>query len=344
MTFESEIMSNPSQSTLHNPTAIHSAQPPIGIDIGGTKINAAIIQPNLKQQEEHISGFQTAPTPATGQEFLDTLVRMINTLKQEYAASSVGIATAGVVDSDHGKILGSTGNLPALRDLPNLKERLEDQVQLPIHMENDANAAAYGEFRAGAAHGAQNAFAITLGTGVGMGIIFDGKLYRGSHFFAAEGGHIVISTHKERMCTCGRWDCWEAFTSGRGLETTADLALKAASDAERSAFVSKFEIDGKVTTYSVMEAVRNQNDLGKAILETWHDHIAVGLGSLINVMDPDLVVVGGGLGQFVDFNRLNQLTQVRSMGKDFKVVPAELGNLAGIVGAAYLALEAHAAQ
>ncbi len=325
---------------FQSPAEFSTATPPVGIDIGGTKINAAIVVPGIKTVDESIVGLINAPTPTHDPDaFLNTLITMVQDLKKQQELSCVGIATAGVVDSVNGRILGSTGNLPALGKISNLKERLEDKLGLRVHIENDANAAAYGEWRGGAAAGARNMFAITLGTGVGMGIVFNGQMYRGSHFYAAEGGHIAISYHRERQCTCGRWDCWEAFASGNGLETTARLTVEAAPETAQKAFIQKYAQKGEVTTYSVIDAFKDNNRLGLDIIDLWHQHIAVGLGSLINVMDPDIIVVGGGLAQFVNFDLLRERTRERTMSNSFKLVPAELGNYAGIVGAAYLALE-----
>ena len=316
-------------------------QPPIGIDIGGTKINAAVVKPNFETREETMLGLMNAPTPADDPKaFIDTLVRMIASLKAEHNAGVVGISTAGVVDTRRGQIMGATGNLPALNAVSNLKERLEDGSGLKVHIENDANAAAYGEWRSGAAFGADNMFAITLGTGVGMGIVLHRQLVRGSHYFAAEGGHIAISHTNERQCTCSRWDCWEAFASGRGLEITANQIIAALDPATHDAFIRDFAPNGPVTTYTVVEALKQQHPVGEKIIRQWHHHISVGLASMINVMDPDVVVVGGGLGPFVNFELLSELTVPRTMSNgQFKLVPAELGNHAGLVGAAYLALE-----
>lgn len=315
-------------------------KPTVGIDIGGTKINAAIVHPSTSSTGDSLGAIINSPTPEDSQTFLDTLVSMITTLQAEQPVAAIGISTAGVVDSIHGQILGSTGNMPALRNLPNLRERLVERVQLPVHIENDANAAAYGEWCGGAAQGANNMIAITLGTGVGMGIVFDGKMYRGSHFYAGEGGHIAISYHRERKCTCGRWDCWEAFASGTGLQKTAALVVEALPETLQGEFLQKYCTDDKVTTYSVISAWKEKHSIGTQIMDEWHHHIAVGLGSLINVMDPDVIVVGGGLAPFVNFELLMERTRERSISNVFKLVPAQLGNNAGIVGAAYLALEA----
>lgn len=323
----------------HAPSKAGITRPTVGIDIGGTKINAAVVIPDNKPGEEQFQSLINAPTPTDSVEFMDTLVNMIETLKQQHQVAAVGISTAGVVDSIHGRILGSTGNMPALKNLSNLRELLQDRVKLPVHMENDANAAAYGEWRSGAARGAENMFAITLGTGVGMGIVFNGQMYRGSHFYAAEGGHIAISYHRERKCTCGRWDCWEAFASGNGLQTTAELTVEAAPETARAEFLKNYCTNDIVTTYSVIAAWKDNNHIGVQIIDEWHNHIAVGLSSLINVMDPDIIVVGGGLAQFVNFALLEERTKERTMSNNFRLEMATLGNHAGIVGAAYLALE-----
>ncbi|WP_373532608.1 ROK family protein [Vampirovibrio sp.] len=333
------VVSQANPQPYHRPSQVAIGQAPIGIDIGGTKINAAVVKTNPQTGEDELLSMMNSPTPEDSETFLNTLVDMIQRLHAEHQVSGVGISTAGVVDSIHGRILGSTGNMPALKNLCNLKELLEAKIGLPVHMENDANAAAYGEWRTGAAKGAQNMFAITLGTGVGMGIVFNGQMYRGSHFYAGEGGHIAIGHKRERKCTCGRWDCWEAYASGTGLQTTAELIVEAAPETAQQEFKSKYCENGVVTTYAVIAAWKNDNHIGVQIMDEWHNHIAVGLSSLINVMDPDMIVVGGGLAQFVDFNLLLERTRERSMSHAFKLVPAALGNHAGIVGAAYLAIE-----
>jgi glucokinase len=337
-------MKNPAQPNVkpaHHVPAPVLSQPVIGIDMGGTKINAGIVPAEVAGGAATVQSITSTATPRTVGEFIQNLVEMIEHLKAEHTVSLVGISTAGVVNTDLGTILGSTGNMPALSKLPNLKAELEERVNLPVHIENDANAAAYGEWRAGAAKGASNMFAITLGTGVGMGIVLNKTLYRGSHYFAAEGGHIAIAYTQERKCTCGRWDCWEAFASGTGLKKTAELNIEAASEPIQQEFLKKYCPDNDpVTTYTVIEAWKDRHPLGVKIMDDWHNHIAVGLGSIINVLDPDMIVVGGGLCQFVDFDLLFERTKKRSLSSNFKLLPAMLGNYAGIVGAAYLAVEA----
>jgi glucokinase len=150
----------------------------------------------------------------------------------------------------------------------------------------------------------------------------------------------------ERLCTCGKWDCWETYASGTGLAETARRLLEAAPNAEYSKLVaSKPGGIPAVTTHDVVNAWRSGNALALEMMDTWHTHIAVGLGSLINILDPARVVVGGGMAQFVDFKLLTERTMPRTMYPanlpsdiaPLAIVPAELGNQAGLVGAACLA-------
>ena len=145
---------------------------------------------------------------------------------------------------------------------------------------------------------------------------------------------------KDRLCTCGKWDCWETYASGTGLAETARRQLRSAPNAESSAIL---QICGKgidqVTTRDLIAAWRKGDFIAQEIMDLWHFHIATGLGSLLNVLDPAVTVVGGGMAEFVDFPTLLNLTQERSMYKQIDILPAELGNEAGIMGAALIALE-----
>ena len=206
-------------------------------------------------------------------------------------------------------------------------------------IENDANAAAYGEVRAGAAKGYHDVLMVTLGTGVGTGFIIHDQLIRGAHFSAGEGGHIAIATTKTRLCTCGRWDCWEAYASGTGFAKTAQLLLEATPNAKSSLMLQSHKPINKINSYDVINALQQEDNIAIEVIDQWHHDIAIGLGSLLNVLDPEVIVIGGGMMQVVDFEKLTDLTQERAMYKPIKIVPALLENKAGLVGAAYLALE-----
>ncbi len=308
----------------------------VGLDIGGTKISAARV--SLKTG---MTDFQKTDTPERGAAFVSAIEELVLPLKEMPgpAPMCLGIASAGTINSETGEIFGATGNLPALREIGSLRATLEDRLQIPVFLENDANAAAYGEAKAGAAKGYNDVLMITLGTGVGTGFVVNGKMVRGAHFSAGEGGHIAISMRKERLCTCGKWDCWETFASGTGLAATARKELMAAPNAESSLIMQNTKDIDDVTTHDVIAALKAGDYIAQEVMDKWHYHIATGLGSLLNVLDPDVTVVGGGMAPFVDFPKLLALTKERSMYKAIQIIPAELGNQAGIMGAALLALE-----
>ncbi len=308
----------------------------IGLDIGGTKISAAKVS-----FQEGLTAFQKVNTPEKGKAFISAIEALVDPIQKSSSDTPLclGIASAGTINSNTGEIFGATGNLPALREIGSLKQTLEDHLGIPVFIENDANAAAYGEARVGAAEGHANMLAITLGTGVGTGFLIHNALVRGAHFSAAEGGHIAISIHRERLCTCGKWDCWETYASGSGLAETARRELQAAPNAESSSILQGTIPISQVTTREVIAAWESGDFIAQEVMNQWHFHIATGLGSLLNVLDPSITVVGGGMAKFVDFPKLRTLTQERAMYKDIQLVPAKLGNQAGIVGAALLALE-----
>jgi glucokinase len=338
-------MSVSSQAESTGTTSTHQRiQTALGIDIGGTKISSGIVH-SLKG----LSQFQEAPTPKEQGPFIETLAEMAQTLMSKVNSSQeelmgVGIATAGIVDPYQGAILGATGNLPAVQGIAGkLKSILEDRIGLPVYIENDANAAAYGECQHGAAKGKKHVLMVTLGTGVGTGIVIDGKMLHGAHFCAGEGGHIFIAQHEDRKCTCGRWNCWEAYASGSGFTQTARETIKALEDktlAKAIAGESNVENNtdwDSITSHQVIAAWKTGDPLAQSILDVWHEHVALGIGALCNVLDPEVVIIGGGMAQFVNFEKLTQRVSALSM-PPVSLLPAALGNQAGIIGAASLAM------
>lgn len=299
----------------------------IGVDIGGTKLCAAVVNAKTGLGEaikDH--------TPKDPQAFIDSLVRLIEACKQTTpSVQAVGIATAGMVDTKKGEIIGSTGNLPAAKTAGKLKALLEDKIQLPVHVENDANAAAYGEARLGAAQGYHDVLMITLGTGVGGGIILNDQLIRGAHWGGAEVGHICISLEPKRKGTCGKWDTWEAYASGPGLAITGQELF--------DAYSGQTTLTSPVSTHQLVEAWQAGDPLALQVKAQWTEHIAIGLAGLLNILDPAITVVGGGMGEFVDYDALMTALVPRSMVKHLNIVPAQLGNEAGMMGAAMFALE-----
>ncbi len=313
----------------------------IGIDIGGTKIASAVVGQDFENKETDLKHFIKTKTPQSAPEFLDKLTHIVDELKEKFDGelSAVGISTAGTVNVETGTIIAATGNVPFLNEIPNLKELLEPKVGLPVTIENDANAAAYGEFKVGAGRDNNSLLMVSLGTGVGGGFVLDGKIFEGRRFTAQEIGHICIDRAKSRGCTCGRDGCWEAFASGVGLRITIRETIKELKPQDTELLRLDLPIY-EVGTHALMDCWKNGDQVSQKIIDCWHEDIAVGLGSVINVLDPEAVLVGGGLAKFVNMAYLQNLTYKQAMLPGTPIKLAELGNEAGLVGAACLALEA----
>jgi glucokinase len=315
----------------------------IGLDIGGTKLSCARVT-----LEEGLSNFEKTETPKHADAFLSTIETLVrNQFQNGVKASCLGIATAGMVNPETGEILGATGNLPALREIKSLKSSLEERLQLPVIIYNDAKAATEGEaVMAAKTHGVipDPFMMVTLGTGVGTGLRVFGQLQLGYQYAGGEGGHICISMARERQCTCGKWDCWEAYASGNAVAETARRALMNTPNAGMSKMMNDVSQIADITTPHVIQAWKAQDPIAVTVIEQWHHHIATGLGSLMNFIGPEQVVIGGGMAQFVDYEMLKKATKARSMFLDKAdytppVYPAQLGNKAGIMGAALLGLQ-----
>lgn len=324
----------------------------IGIDIGGTKINAAILDLHAVETRppEAPIVYKTAvhkkPTPASPDAFIETIAELVKACLQEGGFQDktlpIGISTAGIVDPNKGEILGSTGNLKAISYHPfPIKRLVQEATGLPVHVENDANAAAYGEYWTGAARSQayQNVIMITLGTGVGCGLILNGQLHRGRHFVAGEAGHIRISLTNDRRCTCGRIGCWEIYASGTGLATTGARELAEVAHSPEALNLLKGKDVDEITTHDIIAGVSEENPLARSLMKKWHFAVATGLGSLMNVLDPDVIVIGGGMASFIDQAMLRRFLDERVMGNmnQTPIRMAELGNNAGFVGAAQIA-------
>ncbi|MGE0201778.1 MAG: ROK family protein [Candidatus Melainabacteria bacterium] len=316
----------------------------IGIDIGGTKIAGALVAIKPETTDQLIRYVEEHPTPEDPKAFMDTLVNMVENIREKSGVKSqieaVGISTAGTVNTDEGRIIGSTANLPAAQGengVAPLRKLLEARVHLPVHVENDANAAAYGEMAAGAAMGMNDMVMVTLGTGVGTGIVINGKMIRGAHYSAGEGGHIIIS-QAPRQCSCGKPGCWEAYASGKGLKVSIREMVQTAPSGEQAVFLERGNPLEKIGTHDLFHAQNKGSKLAATIVERWHQDIVDGMRSIINLLDPEAIVVGGGLAQFVDFDQLTTRLKPLVMTPAYRILPAELGNNAGLVGAAYLAI------
>jgi glucokinase len=275
------------------------------------------------------------PTPRGSDEVVETLVEVAEALRPW---DVLGVGAAGLVTFG-GRVLASP-HLAGVRELP-LADRLQEQLRTRVEVDNDATCAVMAEWRLGAAQGAQDAVLITQGTGIGAGIVMGGVLQRGAHGFAGEPGHAVVDAHGI-PCPCGRRGCWERYASGAAL---ARMAREAAEAGRLSAVTARLGDDVEaVRGEHVRDAAREGDGEALAVIDTFAWWTALGLVNVVNVLDPALVVLGGGLAEMADLLlapvrrhavELLYSSDVRSMPA---IVGAELGERAGAVGAALLAL------
>ena len=310
----------------------------IGIDLGGTNIVAAVVDEKYNIITK-ASTKTNRPRPAEA--IADDMAAMALKAVEEAGLTLdqiewVGVGTPGLANSETG-IIEYSNNL-GFENTP-MAEYIRRHIDKPVYIENDANAAAYGEYVAGAARGAKNAVCITLGTGVGGGIIIDGKIYAGSNFGGAEIGHTVIQVDGAQ-CSCGRKGCFEAYSSATGLIRMTQEAMEA--DPDSKLHTVSAERGGKVSARTAFDAMRLGDATAKRVVDDYIKYLAAGITNTINIFQPDVLCVGGGVCNEGDPLLLPMKALVekevytRNSPKNTKIVIAELGNDAGLIGAAFL--------
>ncbi len=308
----------------------------IGLDVGGTKVLGVIVDP---ADPGRVLEERLVPTPRGG----EGLVELLAALADELVALApeppvaVGVGVPGPVD--HDGVLRISAHLHLLRDLP-LRPALQERCGLTVAVDNDANGHAVAEHRGGAAAGADHAVVVTLGSGIGAGWISGGRLVRGANGFAGEPGHMVVDANGP-PCPCGQRGCWERFASGSGL---ARLARDAALGGRLAAVVEVAGGDPELVRGEHVTATARQGDgEALAVLEELADWIALGLSNLVNLLDPERIVIGGGLVEAADLllPRVRTVVAARVLGGLRRgapdIVPAVLGEHAGAIGVALLA-------
>lgn len=310
----------------------------VGIDLGGTNIVAGVVD----EQYNILAKASTKTNcPRPDREIARDMAKMaIQAVENAKLTMDqiewIGIGTPGIANSRDG-IIEYSNNLGFV-NTPMVKYIQED-IDKPVFVENDANAAAYGEFVAGAAKGANNAVCITLGTGVGGGIIIDGKIYAGSNFAGAEIGHTVISVDGPQ-CTCGRKGCFEVFSSATGLIRMTKESMAKNPDSSMHKLVA--ERSGKVSARIAFDAMRMGDAAAKAVVDDYIKYLAAGITNTINTFQPDILCIGGGVCNEGDALLLPVKELVakevytRNSKQNTQIVIAKLGNDAGIIGAAFL--------
>jgi len=302
----------------------------IGIDFGGTSIKSAVVGSGAIVQR----GKPIDPQATGSDALMDHLVELIEQLRAEHPdIAGVGVGLPGFVDSVHG-IVHELTNVPGWKEVP-LRQILHDRTGLPVTIENDAKAMAYGEFKHGAASAGRHVVCITLGTGVGGALIIDGKLYRGAQLAAGEIGHMSID-FRGRPGPYGSIGGLEEYVGNVQIAERAVQRYRAAGQEKSAHECSPADL----------AAAANRGDPVAAKL--WDDiglELGAALASVVWIINPDTIVIGGGVAKAGDllFNPIRREIRQRTLGlvhENLRVVPAALGNDAGIIGNAMLALEA----
>ncbi len=299
----------------------------IGIDLGGTAIKYG-----LCDEEGTILTEKKRPTnaEAKAEVILEDIAGAITDLLQEAqqmgaSVRGIGMGTPGSVDVERGFLQGSTPNFSAWRDVA-IRDYLEERFQLPVFVDNDANAMAFGEYLFGAGRGYRHIIAITLGTGIGGGVIIDGQMFRGHRYVGAEVGHMSIA-YNGKKCRCGGIGCWELYASASAMVNHYNQLNPSAP------------VNG---SREIFERYARKEPAATTVVNQEIEMVAAGIASLLHIFNPELFIIGGGVSEAGDWfveSIAQQLTH-RTMPEalqQFRLVRAKLGNQAGWLGAAALA-------
>jgi glucokinase len=301
----------------------------LGIDIGGTTIKYGICSSAGK-----LTGQGAISTPATApkQDILNKLNELVSdnlilAQKKNMTIAAIGIGTPGSVDIHRGYLMGGTPNFKHWRNV-SISKFIMDRFDIPVFVDNDANLMAYGEFIYGAGKEKKDVICLTLGTGIGGGIIINGEIYRGSFFAGAELGHMTIH-HAGQPCNCGGQGCLERYAS----------ATAVIEDYNRENPLNPVQ-----GTRQIFQLAEQGDGLASDVIERFISYLAAGLANITNIFNPEMIILGGGVSEagkpFID--RVYQACQKRAMPVSFKnveIVGATLGNRAGILGAGAFALK-----
>ena len=316
----------------------------LGIDLGGMSVKVGVVDEN-----NAIIGKAAVPTnspnqpPRPADDIMDDIAVACKLAVENAGVDfedvrHIGLGCPGSVNSETG-MLEFSGNL-GMQNYP-VSAKLEERLNRKVFVENDANAAALGESIAGAARDARNAVCVTLGTGVGGGIIIDGKIYSGSNYAGGELGHMVIVADG-RPCTCGRRGCWEAYASATALIHQTQVKMLDNKDSEmwKLADGDLRNVNGR----TAFDAYRLGDKAGSEVVDKYISYIACGLTNVINIFQPDIICIGGGISKEGDTLTAPLMSYVnadrfgKNLAKQTEIVVAQLGNDAGIIGAANLYL------
>lgn len=310
----------------------------VGIDLGGTNIAVGVVDENNKIVGR---GKMKTNCPRPAVEIVDDMVTAVKLAVEDAGLTlkdveTIGVGCPGSVNPFTGVI--ATSNNLKFSNLP-MGDMLKERLGFDCFLENDASAAAYGEFLEGAGVGTKDFIAITLGTGVGGGVIIDGKLFSGSNLAGGELGHTVIVANGA-PCTCGRKGCWEAYASATGL---INLTKTEMENNKNSKMWELAEGDlANVNGRTAFDGMRADDDSAKKVVDNYVGYVACGITNIINIFQPECLCIGGGISKEGDtlLKPVAEIVEKESFAKNVEkqtvVKIAELGNDAGIIGAANL--------
>ncbi|MFT4043620.1 MAG: ROK family protein [Gordonia sp. (in: high G+C Gram-positive bacteria)] len=309
----------------------------IGIDIGGTSVRASVVDTRGAMLDT-----RRAATPPTAAALEHCLDRLVGELTSRWAARAVGLAVAGFLTPDR-QVLRFAPHLP-WREV-RVAQEMTARIGMPVVTEHDANAAAIAEYSHGAAARGRNSLVLTIGTGIGAGLLIDGEIYRGSFGVAPELGHLTVVPNG-RPCSCGKLGCWERYCSGTALVDTV-VELLADGEWGRSQLAADVAADpGSLTGRRVAGAAADGDAVALAAFAAFAASLGQGLAMIADVFDPDLIVLAGGVGAssglFLDEAREHYARLVTGSGHRqlARIRGTQLGENAGVIGAAEVARRA----
>ena len=309
----------------------------IGIDVGGTNVKIALVDEKGK-----IKYSNSVPTRAEmGYEYtVNNIKQAVYDLLKETKLEpknieGIGFGFPGQVDYKSG-IVRLAPNIPGWVDVP-IAKLIEDEFHIPTRVDNDVRCAALGELNFGAGKGCENLICITVGTGIGSGLIVNGKLVRGASNAAGEIGHIKLQMNDGPICGCGDTGCLEAFASGPSIVAMAEDYIRGG----KSTKFREMANSNPITPYIVCEAAKAGDPVAKRIFTIMGEYIGIGMASVVNLLNPEKIIVGGGVADAGEIlmTPLKETLKKRAMkiaGEAVEVVPAQLGNTAGVIGASLL--------
>ena len=312
----------------------------LGVDVGGSKIATALA---TAQGKILARGYSPTPARANADAIVDsiftTVEQTISDSKLRARLIGIGLAVAGIVDSDIGRVVSSP-NIPGWHDVP-LRDLIQQKFGISTCLGNDATLAALGEWCFGVRKKVANLIYVTLSTGIGGGIIADGKLYTGSRGIAGEIGHMTIDVNGPR-CNCGNIGCWEALASGTAL---AREAVKQIAQGVPTSIVDLVDGDlSKIDAKVVFLAAKRGDELAKELISQLAFYFGVGLANLVNIFNPELILIGGGVAKMGDLLLQPAIKVVKerafaTSANSVEIKPALLGDDSGVLGAVAFVLE-----